>query len=85
MMYGKWYCENIKEQSDHLAGHLGELTRIVHKMHLPEELLSEILYHIRTIKYCNQQIGYCVEDFFNPTNIKVYKDLCKLTKTKTEL
>lgn len=77
------YCDDIKAQSDHLASHLDELTRIVHKMHLPEQLLEEILYHLRAIEYCNQQIGYNVEEFFDSTNVEIYKDLCKLTNTRS--
>ena len=83
-MYGKLYCDDIKAQSEHLAVHLDELAQIVNKkMHLPEKLQEEILYHIRAIEYCNQQIGYNVEDLFNPTNINVHKEF-RLSNSRLE-
>jgi hypothetical protein len=73
-MFGKLYCDDIKAQLGHLTVHLDEIIRILDKeMHLPQQVRERILYHIRAIEYCNQQIGYNVEDFFNPTNINVYK------------
>lgn len=86
MIYGKLYCDDIKAQSGHLTVHLNEIIRILDKeMHLSQQVREKILYHIGAIEYCNQKIGYNVEGFFNPTNINVYKELCRLTNSRLGL